>query len=338
MLPPPLPPKSVTLNTCPKCGKKVDPTWQHCGYCGSELPAISETTPKAQTPPSINGPIRRPTPKRSPLVWITIGCGLIAIASITLLIVLLNKNGSDTAVPAETEELTAPQADEINQTPTPMLTQTATLHPTLTKTPAPTNTPQPTATSEPKGVSAIVPDPSEWPCQRGPSTTVYTTDGFLDSDTVMIISMNRDQTWFETISEPSGQSCWIPMMAFDRDSFVKTDIPIVDDPEPPSTVYYGYKYAECSTGWILYSTSYVQCLKMPTCYLRYPPQSSAQDNKADAISSCQSTGGNNIYCITTIPFTFDVIDPYTTSYPCNIPRIDHSSTDINYELFWLKIP
>lgn len=346
MLPPPLPPKKTPSNTCPTCGKNVDPKWEHCGYCGGELSrkeVVSTnigipTRGAAQRPPSINGPIRRTASKKSPLVWITIASGLIAIASLTILVVmLLNKDRTIAAAPpSESQE--AEPITEVTHTSTSTITVTSTLPPTQTNTPTPTHTPQPTATTAPIGVSAIVPEPSEWKCQGGPSSTVYTYDGMLDSENVIIVAMNRYQTWFNTISQPSGQTCWVEMSGLDLGSFDKTDIPIVDDPPPPSTIYYGYKFAECPTGWTIFSTSYVQCRKRPACYLRYPQQGTAYDSPAEALLGCQNSGGNNIYCVTTVPYTFDVISPNTTSYKCNIPRVDHSDTDINYELFWLKVP
>jgi hypothetical protein len=157
----------------------------------------------------------------------------------------------------------------------------------------------------------------------------------VNYEEVMLVGMDHGQTWFKVVIPGSGRICWIPVVGLNRDSFSKANVPVIENPTPPGTIYYGYKYAVCTTGWKLFSSQYVQCTVIPTCHLSYPQRSSGFTSSDAALSSCRKTSSN--YCITTIPYTFEAIKPAATSYKCNVPRVDHSPTDLNYVLYWLKV-
>ena len=339
MLPPPVPGTQQNYQICPNCRRQIMPTWNHCGYCGFPLP--SKRNGRTSRPSQTGQPTSRGS--KSTAFWVVGGILTLGLVVVAILIFAyfnffrLPETSTLQEVPASTPRSHQARTQQAAAAlPAIEPTQTATELPTLT--PTQTITPLPTFTPTPQGIAAVIPSPSQWQCLSGPGDTVYTSTGIVDSKNVMITGKDNSKSWFRVVSINSGQVCWVPIVSLDRSNIDTNAVPVIEDPEPPGTIYFGYKYAVCGTGWLPYNERFIQCRAKPACYIYYPTSSKAFTSSNEALSACQSSGGSTTHCSLTIPYTIAAVDTGTLSTTCSISRVDHSETDINYELYWLNLP
>jgi hypothetical protein len=100
--------KIVLPKRCPQCGKPVDISWLHCGYCGQELIQENEAPiPKSTRPggypqsPQTKSEILKTNRKASKVPWliIAVGMGVLLIAATVLLITFLKGTNPGVAAP-----------------------------------------------------------------------------------------------------------------------------------------------------------------------------------------------------------------------------------------------
>lgn len=343
MLPPPVPGQNQENLLCPNCRRQIVPTWQHCGYCGFQL--TPQNTAYISKPSQTNLQSGHPVShnSKSPVLWIVIGglaLGFVVVVIFAFAWFNLYRlpetntlHNTSSPNPGSQQARTPPAAAQL---PTQEPTATQTALPTYTATV--TQTSAPSATPTPQGVSAVIPSPSQWQCLDGPGDTVYASRGTVDSKNVLITGKDNSKSWFRAVSPSSGRVCWVPIVALDRSTIDTNAVPIIEAPEPPGQVYYGYKYAICNTGWINYSDRIIQCLSKPVCFISYPKADKAFTNADNAFADCQKSAGGTVHCGVTMPYTITAVNTGTSNLQCSIARVDHSETDIYYELYWLNLP
>jgi hypothetical protein len=145
--------KIIIPQSCPQCGKPVDPNWLHCGFCGQKLIQAEGKFNQLETQGVGLPPALKPSPespktvtdypkKRWPIITGGIG-GLLIIAVIVIITIWNSKNNGSAASSSNIVRTTV--------TPTP-------IPPTFTLEPIPsTFTPEPippTATLTPTPSSA----------------------------------------------------------------------------------------------------------------------------------------------------------------------------------------
>jgi len=131
-----------------------------------------------------------------------------------------------------------------SHTPTPTATHTPTPTPTMTLTPTSTSTLTPTKTPRPSKIPTMT--PSSTPstsfvtiktgsfCRTGPGKVYPDITAVSAGDTVEIVSVNADRTWYYIYWENFNVHCWISSIAFaGQPPVAVSEAPV---PAPPNAI------------------------------------------------------------------------------------------------------
>jgi hypothetical protein len=205
------------LQSCPECGNPVDPSWQHCGFCGRKLISAEDVSKKEEGQPA--GVPPEPTPMKggsdpgvgsAKVTWPIIlrGIGGLVIVTIILffairLVVIDIWNDTNLVAAAPTASTTP----TVSVAPASQIIHTPEIIPTSFPETTPTTAIIPTSLSDTIPTTAIIPTSLS---DTIPTTVIIPTSLSDTIPTTVIIPTSLSDTIPTTVIIPTSLSDTIP--------------------------------------------------------------------------------------------------------------------------------